>query len=77
LSLDEASFRAASGRRYTTRIEDIFTKLDEADSATLRRVLADRDISHEAVALTLTTSGYPASRNAVRHYRFAVLRWQD
>jgi hypothetical protein len=75
LPLTEASFRAANGRTYRTRIGDIYEALDGPDSEVLDRVLADRSISHEAVADTLTKAGYSISTNAVRHYRAKVLGW--
>jgi hypothetical protein len=68
--LDEASFRAASGRRYTCRIAAILKELDEADRATLRGVLAS-DISNDAIARTLAGVGHPISGGAVRNHRAA------
>jgi hypothetical protein len=77
MALDEGSFRAAGGRRYRSRIADIFTALDESDSQVLTRVLADRAINAEAIARTLTKEGHHCSPNAVRYYRRTVLGWQD
>lgn len=77
MPLDEGSFRAAGGRRYRSRIADIFQALDETDSGVLTRVLADKGISAEAIARTLTHEGHPCSANAVRFYRRAVLLWAD
>jgi hypothetical protein len=77
MPLSEASFRAATGRRYRLRVADILTSLDEADRATLARVLADRNLSHESIARTLRTEKIDCSGSAVRTYRMRELGWQD
>ena len=69
MPLTEASFRAASGRRYGCRVGAILTELDDEDRATLQRVLADQSISIRAVARVLTDSGYVVSETSVNRHR--------
>lgn len=74
-TLTEASFLAASGRRYGCRVGAILRELDDEDRTTLLHVLSDRRpdgdyrISHRGIAVTLTGAGHRLSDSTVRKHR--------
>lgn len=75
-TLTEASFLAATGRRYGCRIADVLRNLDDKDRATLEKVLTARNrngdaylVSHRAVADVLTAAGHKITRSSVEIHR--------
>jgi hypothetical protein len=75
-NLTEASFQAASGRRYGCKVGDILQKLDEDDRATLLRVLADTRISDHGIAKVLTEQGHSVAGNTVWKHRIGGCKCQ-
>ena len=74
MALDEASFAARTGRRYGCVVADIIATLDEADRATFQKVLDSKvgdkyTISHQAVANTMRSAGYPLGQTSVQKHR--------
>jgi hypothetical protein len=80
LALSEASFAAVSGRSYDCLIGNTLLILNEADAATLRRVLAERKsdgkyrYSHQSVATTLTMNGHRVGPTTVQKHRMGNCR---
>ncbi len=69
MALDEASFLAASGRRFECRVGDILNELDDEDRATLLRVLANPKVSVPAIVTVMTEAGHEITAHQVKRHR--------